>query len=75
MSAQQSGKMGGGSGVLSGTLRELSDEFAGGALKSMGMSRCTREAATRGSDRMGAKSCVQKGQRSPQECTDRAKHS
>ena len=30
--------------MLSGTLRELSAEFAGGVLKSMGMSRCSREA-------------------------------
>ena len=73
MSAQQSGKMGGGSGMLSGTLRELSAEFAAGALKSVGMLRCSKEATTRGSDRKGMRSCVQKGQRSPQEWTDRAR--
>ena len=39
MLGQQRGKMGGGSGLLSGTQRELSAEFAGGALKSMGTSR------------------------------------
>ena len=47
------GKMGGGRGVSSGTQRELSAELAGGALKSMGMSRCSKEAARRGSDRTG----------------------
>ena len=38
--AQQRGKMGGGCGMPSGTQRELSEELAGGSLKSMGMSRC-----------------------------------
>ena len=38
----------------------------------MGMSRCSKEAARRGSDRTGTRSCVQ---RSPQEWTDRARHS
>ena len=42
--------------------RELREEFAGGALKSMEMSRCSREAATEGSDSTG-------------EWSDRAKHS
>ena len=54
---------------------ELSEEFAGSALKTMGMSRCSKEAARRGSDRTGTTSCVQKGQWSPQAWTDRAKHS
>ena len=69
------GKMGGGRGMSSGTQRELSEELAGGALKSMGMSRCSKEAARRGSDRTGTRSCVQKGQWSPQEWIDRARHS
>ena len=71
MWAQQREKMG---GERSGTQRELS-ELTGGALKSMGMSRCSKEAARRGSDRTGTRSCVQKGQWSPQEWTDRARHS
>ena len=75
MWAQQKGKMGGGCGIPSGTQKELSEELAGGALKSMGMSRCSKEAARRGSDRTGTRSCVQKGHWSPQEWTDRAKHS
>ena len=60
-----------------GTQRELSEELAGGALKSMEMLRCSNreEAARRGSDRTGTRSCVQKGQWSPQAWTDRAKHS
>ena len=72
MWAQQREKMGGGRGMSSGTHRELSEELAGGTLKSMGMPRCSKEAARRGSDRMGTRSCVQKGQWSPQEWTDRA---
>ena len=37
------GKMGGGCGTSLGTQRELSEEFAGGALKIvMGMSRCSK---------------------------------
>ena len=56
------GKMGGGCGMPSGTQRELSEELAGGALKSMEMLRCSKEAARRGSDRTGTRSCVQKGQ-------------
>ena len=75
MWAQQRVKMGGGRGMSSGTQRELSEELAEGALKSMGMSRCSKEAARRWSDRTGTRSCVQKGQWSPQEWTDRAKHS
>ena len=54
---------------------ELREELAGSALKSMGMSRCSNEAAKRGSERTGSRSCVQNGQWSPQEWTDRAKHS
>ena len=69
------GKMGGGCDMSSGTQRELSEEFAGRALKSMGMSRCSKEAARRGSDRTGTRSCVQKGQWSPGAWTDRAKYS
>ena len=69
------GKNGRGRGMSSGTQRELSEELAGSALKSMGMSRCWREAARRGSERTGTRSCVQKGQWSPQEWTDRTKHS
>ena len=36
--------MGGGRGMSSGTQRELSEELAGRALKSMGVSRCSKEA-------------------------------
>ena len=69
-------EMGGRRGMSSGTQRESSAELAGGALKSMGMSRCSaKEAARRGSDRTGTRSCLQKGQRSPQEWTEWARHS
>ena len=44
MWAQQREKMGRGRGMSSGTQRELSAEFAGGALKSMGMSKCSNAA-------------------------------
>ena len=44
-------------------------------LVEMGMSRCSKEAARRGSDRTGTRSCVQKEQWSPQEWADRAKQS
>ena len=53
----------------------MSEELTGRALKSMGMSRFSKEAARRGSDRTGTRSCVQKGQLSPQARTDRAVHS
>ena len=59
MWAQQRGKMGGGCGMPSGTQRELSEELAGGALKSMEMLRCSKETARRGLDRTGTRSCVQ----------------
>ena len=36
--------------------KELSEELAGGALKSMEMLRCSKEAARRGSDRTGTRS-------------------
>ena len=44
----------------SGTQRELSEELAGSALKSMDMLRCSKEVARRRSDRMGTRSCVHK---------------
>ena len=58
-----------------GHKREMSEEFSGSALKSMGMLRCSKEAARRRSNRTGTRSCVQKVQWSPQAWTDRAKHS
>ena len=50
------GEDGSGCGMPSGTQRELSEELAGGALKSMEMLRCSKEAARRGSDRTGTRS-------------------
>ena len=64
--AQQRGKIGGGWGMPSGAQTELSDELAGGALKSMKMLRCSKEVARRGLDRTGTRSCEQKGHWSPQ---------
>ena len=48
--------------------RELSDEFAGGALKSMGMSRCSREPPQEGQTGWGRSHVCRKD-------SDRARHS
>ena len=69
--AQQRGKMGGRRGMLSGTLRELSAEFAGGRVEVDGNVEVFEGVRHK---RVRTRSCVQKGQRSPQEWTDRARH-
>ena len=68
MWAQQRGKMEEVRGMSSWTLKEFSAEFAGGKIEVF-------EGGQKRSERTGTRSCVQKGQRSPQEWTDRARHS
>ena len=71
---QQRGKMGG-CGVSSGTQRDLIEEFAGSALKSMGMSRCFERGCQKGVRQDGHEVLCAERAVVTASVADRAKHS